>query len=83
MIEIRNARIEFGAGVSAESASRIAGRALELVAARATHRAGAVSRLELPAVELAADPDHGAAAEALAEAICRGISASGREDRHA
>jgi hypothetical protein len=74
MIEIRKASIEFVGGVSPQIAEEIVTEALRLAARRFPHRAGKVRRLTLPAIEIGPDVDARTFAEALSDALVRGIA---------
>jgi hypothetical protein len=79
VIDVRNASVEFAGTIPPEDAEEIVSEALRLAAGRLPGLHGVTQSVSLPSVEIAAGMDVGAAAEALADALVRGITAARRE----
>lgn len=79
MIDVRNASVAFAGNIPAEDAEDIVSEALRLAAGRLPGLHGVTQSVSLPSVEIAAGMDVGDAAEALADALVRGITAARRE----
>ena len=74
MIEIRNASVEFGRGVSPQEAEEIVTRALRLAAGMLPRKEGILKSLVLPSIEIAPGLDANASSVALANTLVRGIT---------